>query len=204
MKETRGQLLLVCRANVCRSVYAHALLSAHLPQQVALASAGVKAAVGAEPCPLVRERCDRLGIELPAPVGRPCTPDLLADADLVLVMTRELQDAVARLQLSARSKTFTIPACVASLEATVSQGTNVGSVAELADVLNNLRGSVANPRVRPRLGLLGRASQPATGIPDGHIHSKREHKQTLTMLERQCESLAAAWQKAWHPAEVHH
>lgn len=198
-----SQVLVVCSANVCRSIYAEALLSSYLPAGIDVASAGIKAATGSEPCHLVRTRTHRLGIQLPSEGAKSCTSDGLAEAGLVLVMSRELQDAVARLDLSSRAKTFTIPAFSAALSVVAQQGLSVTTMSELTSLLNSRRGSIAQPPVQQRRGLLGRTiSLDPHGIPDGHVISRRVHREALDMLEQHCERVAAAWATVWQPREL--
>lgn len=197
------QLLVLCQANVCRSVYGQVLLSASLPQGIRVRSAGLRAATGSQACAAVRERCQRHGRTVPDGSARQCTVDDLTRADLVLVMTRELQDDVARLLLAARAKTFTLPTAAAAAEEEVRRGSSIGSLAELTDALHKRRGGILQPpAAMPRRRFLRpRPVADPWEIPDGHIGSRRDHREALDLLESQCERLAKACRELWQPAQ---
>lgn len=193
-------ILVLCQANVCRSVYAGSLLKAGLPRKWAsVRTAGIDAAVGAPPCSWVQQRCKRsAGLETPTAAGQQVGPDDLEKADLIIVMTRHQEGQVARLSLGARSKTFTLSAVVALAQAAAARGASVGSVSEWASTLNTLRGTVRTPLVPVSargLGIFRRKSTSALSwdILDGHSGGDAAHKHTLDLVADKCGQLVAAW-----------
>ena len=96
------RVLLVCTGNVCRSPLAERLLSAGLAERsasagVEVSSAGTRALVGE---PMTAETADlvvRHGGDPEGHRARQLTRDLLAEADLVLALTREHRAAAAQL-----------------------------------------------------------------------------------------------------------
>lgn len=96
------RILFVCTGNVCRSPLAERLLRAGLADRagddgVEVTSAGTRALVGE---PMTAETADLVARHGGDPAGhraRQLTADLLAEADLVLALTREHRAAVAQL-----------------------------------------------------------------------------------------------------------
>jgi protein-tyrosine phosphatase len=94
------RILFVCTGNTCRSPMAEALCRrlladrlgcepAQLPRHgFAVESAGLAALAGDEPSPEAIQAVRHYGADLSEHRSRPLTPDLLADADFVLAMTR--------------------------------------------------------------------------------------------------------------------
>ena len=85
-----------------------ALLRLRAPKGVAVSSAGVGALVGhpadSNAINLMQER----GIDISGHRGRQLTPELIQDADLILVMEKGHQDAVYSISPTARGKVHTI------------------------------------------------------------------------------------------------
>jgi len=117
-------------------------------------------------------------------------------------MTRQQEGQVARLDLSARPRTFTLLSTVALAESAVTEGLRVATVEEWAWTMDQLRGSVPLPRIprasRPQGLLRQRAPGPPTlDILDGHTSgSADEHGYTLDVVAQQCLRLVAAWHGA--------
>ena len=98
------RLLLVCTGNVCRSPMAERLLVAGLAERsgeggrgVEVSSAGTGALVGEAMTPETADLVSRHGGDPTGHRARQVTPQLLAEADLVLALTREHRAAVAQL-----------------------------------------------------------------------------------------------------------
>jgi protein-tyrosine phosphatase len=88
-------LLVLCHGNICRSPFAAALLAARLPTRE-VRSGGLHAG-DANPADATAARCaDRLGVSLAAHRSRRVDADLLAWADLVLVMEGSHAAAIRR------------------------------------------------------------------------------------------------------------
>jgi protein-tyrosine-phosphatase len=92
-------ILVVCTANICRSPMAEALLTRAAERRRATArviSAGVRGLDGAPASDGSVAAMARMGLDISAHRSRPCTPDLLEQADLVVTMeARHVVDLVA-------------------------------------------------------------------------------------------------------------
>jgi len=92
-------VLFVCTGNLCRSPMAGALLRARLARDEArhdwqVGSAGVWAAEGRPASAYAIEEMARRGIDLRAHRSRSVTREMMAEADLVLAMTRHHTEAL--------------------------------------------------------------------------------------------------------------
>ncbi len=106
---------MVCLGNVCRSPTAERLLRAKLAErpphgevEVEVASAGVRALVGAEMDGAAADELRRLGGDPAGFRSTQLTPRMVAEADLVLTATRELRSRVLEEEPRALRRTFTI------------------------------------------------------------------------------------------------
>jgi low molecular weight protein-tyrosine phosphatase len=103
-------ILLLCSANVCRSVMAQALLSARLagrPAPVSVTSAGLLPGGQPPPAEVVEVMAAR-GIDIAGHVSRRVTVADLAAADLVLGMAREHARHACVLRPECWPRTFTL------------------------------------------------------------------------------------------------
>jgi protein-tyrosine phosphatase len=102
-------VLAVCTGNVCRSPAVQALLRQALaPHGVTVSSAGTRALVGAPVEPAMASLVRAMGAETAGIVARQLTPAMVAEADLVLALTREHRSAVVTLDPRALRRTFTL------------------------------------------------------------------------------------------------
>lgn len=107
-------ILFVCTGNTCRSAICCALLKelwgrSEFGEFVSLDvdSAGIDVNSPEEPASATAiEVLSERGIDLKGHRSQPVTADLLAAAELVIVMTRRHETAIATLEPTARSKTF--------------------------------------------------------------------------------------------------
>jgi protein-tyrosine-phosphatase len=88
-----GTVLIVCTGNLCRSPMAEGLLRARLARDEArrdwrVGSAGVWTVDGRPASANGVQEMAQRGIDLSAHLSRSVTPELMAEADLVLAMTR--------------------------------------------------------------------------------------------------------------------
>lgn len=101
------RLLVVCAGNICRSPVAEAMLRRALPQRQ-VGSAGLGALEGQGVEPTARALAEADGLEVADHVARQLTRELLADADLILVMSAGQRRAVGELAPEALGKTMTL------------------------------------------------------------------------------------------------
>lgn len=87
-------ILVVCRGNICRSPVAEAMLRKHVPH-CRVSSAGITALVGEGVEPTARQLAEADGFEVSEHRARQLDADLLAGADLVLVMSDDQRREIA-------------------------------------------------------------------------------------------------------------
>jgi protein-tyrosine phosphatase len=102
-------VLVVCRANVCRSRAAEALLTGPLRElDAAVGSAGANAVPGSVVCPVAVAFVGARGVALDRSPSTMLTTALIESADLVLTAESEISAAVAVLSPKSRARTFTL------------------------------------------------------------------------------------------------
>lgn len=195
------RILVLCTANVCRSVYAAALLREGLSRAgITVDSAGFAGSDSRPACALVRERAGQADLDLPLDNSRQVRQEDIERADLVLVMTAFQRTAIARQVPSARRRTMTLIEAAVVSSALRAEGVRCASLAEYVEQLDRHRSEVPLPVVHDVRRVLGvfpvksRHVHPAITIEDGHVSPVRgEHEQTLDLVRRQVEQLLAAW-----------
>ena len=116
------RVLVVCAANVCRSPYAQYLIErAFLGTGLSVASAGTSALVDASMCKSTQSSLLKLdpgaGDFISTHRSTQLTADAIGEADIVLSSSRTERHAVAALDPTARSKSFTLLEAAALAEA---------------------------------------------------------------------------------------
>jgi len=98
----------VCVGNICRSPMAEALLQRALRGQdgITVESAGLGALVGHPASDYSIELMDEMGIDITSHRARQIHPDMVHDADLVLVMEAGHKRAIDDADPSARGKVY--------------------------------------------------------------------------------------------------
>jgi protein-tyrosine phosphatase len=104
------RVLIVCVGNICRSPMAEGLLRARIRHRhgFEVSSAGVGALVGHPADPAAIELMAERGIDITGHRARQVTQEMLAAADLVLVMEKGHQDEVHRMSPHSRGKVHRI------------------------------------------------------------------------------------------------
>jgi|SRR5581483_2075381 protein-tyrosine phosphatase len=105
----RTFILFVCTGNICRSPMAVALFRAHAAEhgdgeRFRVESAGTWGVDGAPASANAQLVLQKRGLSLAGHVARTVSPELIEQADLVIVMTRSHRDALAAEFPQARSK----------------------------------------------------------------------------------------------------
>jgi len=97
-------LLFVCNGNTCRSAMAEAVARTALPDRWRVESAGINATPGAAMPDEAVTALRSLGISVGGHRSRQLTPELIAEADTVYVMTNANREAVIALAPDAANK----------------------------------------------------------------------------------------------------
>jgi protein-tyrosine phosphatase len=114
-------ILVVCTGNICRSPIAEGLLRGALSVRFgraapAVSSAGTAGLEGRSAQPESVQAAAERGADIAGHRAREITPELAADADLMVAMSTEHRDAIVRLQPSAAGRAFTLKELVRVLE----------------------------------------------------------------------------------------
>jgi protein-tyrosine-phosphatase len=171
-------------------------------------SAGAGALVGAAICPRVDAR-----IEAAAPdgedfarshVARQLDADLIAGSALILTASKAERAAVARIDPSARPRTFTLREAVALAEAEVvvrsRPETEADAVLDRFAATLNMRRGLTPPAARAARSSFARwFGRPAAGDPldvvDGHLLGDRQHDAALDEVASAVARLLAAFRR---------
>lgn len=110
-----AEVLVVCTANICRSPLAMAMLERAAHQRLGadapvwVKSSGVHAMEGHPATEESRRQADLRGLDLASHRGSVTTPDEVASADLVLVMSERHRALLAGMHPAGTRWTFTLP-----------------------------------------------------------------------------------------------
>ncbi|WP_236555563.1 hypothetical protein [Plantibacter sp. T3] len=191
-------VLAVCHANVCRSPLMEFLLGpslrAGLGDEIGVRSAGTRAVERAI-CSEVHRRLMPLGGAAFAAAHRTrlLTPEQILEADLILTASAEERAHVARLDPSARTRTFTLLEAVElvrlqplpeELDRIADAGPGAERIRVLANVLHRRRG-LAMPSVRRR-----RRGVDGFDIRDAHTERGVRHSDIIRETELAAGDLA--------------
>ncbi len=177
---TRGLILTVCSANVCRSPLSELTLAEvgrRNATPVRFASAGLAARTGAAMCHMAAR-----GIpdEPASHAARELDRELATSADLILTMEKEQRGQVARVAPGTQAKTFTLTEAAALLDLLlplVSAGAQARftSMRDIAAALHGLRGRLPLDPPSRRRRELHSTTGAWMSIPDGHNQSTSAH-----------------------------
>lgn len=170
-----GEILVVCRANVCRSPYVERLVAAELRSaeryDVTVTSRGIEAMVG-QPVDrqmlrvLTAENIDALGFE-----SRQLAAADVESATLVLTASRDQRRAVTRLVPAALDRTFTLAQIERLLVGLRDAHVDVGP--SLPDLVRLAAGA---------RGVYGPSRRDQDDIPDPHGGSDSAYRQAARRL----------------------
>lgn len=165
-------VLLVCTANVCRSPAAEVLLRRALgpAADVRVTSAGLDARPGTPVDPTVLRL---LGEHGSGPGARQLTAALVAEADLVLTMTRDQRAALVSRHPAAVRRTSTLREFAALATLAADDGTVLPPAP--GEALAALRGLV--PRLRPR-----HTAGPGDDVADPHGLGEAEYRAAVEAI----------------------
>lgn len=105
------RVLMVCVGNVCRSPLAERLLAARATERglgLHVSSAGVDALVGDPMDPSAAAEAVQRGAVADGFVARQLTPEMVAEADLVLAATKDVRARVLGIAPAGMRRTFTM------------------------------------------------------------------------------------------------
>ncbi|MBP3977353.1 hypothetical protein [Microbacterium sp. BLY] len=192
---TDGSILIVCAANVCRSPLAELALRRGLRDGSALSvhSAGVRAHAGDPICTEVAARhADASWQEQTAAHrAREVTPEMLADATLVLAASRDIRGELVRMAPEFRDRMFTLREAAHLGEGFRSGGTD--TVRDYVAFLDRARtratplGASADRGGRLRRLFGGRSGGDPASIADRH--GSRGHTETIREVEQAVDAL---------------
>lgn len=104
-----ARILVICTGNICRSPYIERVLATRLEGHgYVVESAGTRALVDSQMDPESFTRLQAIGIDDNGFRSRQLTPEMAADADLILTATRDHRAEVVQLQPKALKYTFAV------------------------------------------------------------------------------------------------
>lgn len=202
--EVPGRILVVCHANVCRSVLIAGVIRSELARtawaDVQVVSAGTGAQVGMRGCEEASEiLADRYGVHSGPHRSQAATLSRITAADLVLTAERAQRAAVVASSPLASSKAFTLreaEALLGTLDADAVRSSDVlqrpdrSSLVTLRALAASRRGYARYPETQRSLwsrlvpGAAARTTpQHPMDIFDGHNATPRRHAETLATAE---------------------
>lgn len=193
------RILMVCTGNICRSPQAAQLLQSRvsaegelLSAQVEIASAGTRAVVDAEMDPSAAELSRELGGTPTFHSARQLTSPMVAEADLVLCMSREHRSTTVRLMPRASRYTFLLTEFAGLLEDSArNQPVDGRSLGSAADSLpEELRRGVR--AAAGRRGQAPRRSLCRAEIVDPHQAAVAVYRESAAQIHQAVERICQA------------
>jgi len=194
-------ILFVCEGNVCRSALAEAVLRSSLTRErgITTGSAGTRALEGEPADALTAQLAASHGISLAEHKARQLTPELLANADMVITATRQIRSAAVQTYPPSVKYAFTLRQVARILQAAASEfdgGSLTGSalVASLARSVNQEKSRLVAPQGND------------DDITDPRGRSARIHEQVAEQVVAAVEELVRALggePVAWSPVRGH-
>ena len=195
MTNETGNILLVCLANVCRSVLAELVVDEVFgdTSKLEVRSAGVKGN-GASACAQVvgwrtNARWQSVG---KAHIAHPLELEEIQNADLILTAGTAARGAVAKIAPESRHRTFTLnEAAWLGREHPPAAEVNRQSVRSYASYLDDRRVLDGLPPVPARARWRRHRENDPLSIPDGHNLGDRQHRKTLDAVDQTARRIAA-------------
>jgi protein-tyrosine phosphatase len=156
-----SRILVVCTGNICRSPMAEGFLRAALVRRLGdgapmVSSAGTSGWDGTGATPEAIRAASDLGVDIGAHLARHLDDAILDEADLVVCMTADHRDAIARSRPDVAARTFTLSELVDLLERSSTAGPIEARVAAVAAARNGTTpsraGDVRDPLGEPLAG----------------------------------------------------
>jgi protein-tyrosine-phosphatase len=150
-------ILVVCTGNICRSPMAEGFLRASLARRLgddapAVRSAGLAGWDGSGATDEAIRAAGELGVDIGAHVARHLDDPILDEPDLIVCMTAEQRDAIARSRPDVAGRTFTLSELVLLLEASPATGpidTRVAAAAAARNGSTSRPGDIHDPLGEP-------------------------------------------------------
>ena len=190
-------ILFVCEGNVCRSALAAAVLQESLKPELGITtgSAGTRALEGEPADAVTAQVAAKHGISLAGHMARQLTPELLANADMVITATRHIRSAAVQTYPPSVKYAFTLRQVARILQAAESgfEGgglTGPALVTSLARSVNQEKSRLVAPQGND------------DDITDPRGRSARIHEQVAEQVVAAVEELARALggdPVAWSP-----
>ena len=168
------RVLAVCTGNISRSPAVEHLLRAGLGGSAVVRSAGVRAVVGAPVDPPVAAWLAAAGVGVDGFAARQLAPAMVAEADLVLALTRDHRSRVVDLVPAAVRRTYTLREFARILQSVdaSAQGDTPGE--RLRSLL---------PQVAAGRGLLPRRPAGADDVRDPYGYGAAAYRQALAEIQ---------------------
>jgi len=178
------RVLLVCTGNICRSPIVEQVLRERLALPgVVFSSAGTAAIRGAMMPVEAAAVSIRLGGEPAGHRARPLEGWMVADADLILTMSREHRSAVVRQHATAHRRAFTLREFERLL---AGMSDEVGRDLSIPDALRALV-----PRVAARRGVERAARPEDLDIPDPYQRGRRAYERAGRLIDGATASISS-------------
>ncbi|MBC9227572.1 hypothetical protein GL325_14685 [Aeromicrobium sp. 636] len=201
--DREAHVLLVCRANVCRSALGEFVATERLATAgISVSSAGTDAVAGEKLCHHVETSISGTAGGADFAAGHRATPlreAWLHRADLILTTSPRESSLVALSQPTLRNRTFTLIEVERLLSQLPATGSSPATLAELVQTLHRRRWRAANENwpghhwTREHLD----RRRPATGLAlrDAHVGSSTSHPRLMPFTRRLvtdvCDEIAA-------------
>jgi protein-tyrosine phosphatase len=176
-----SRILVVCTGNICRSPAAALLLDRRTDASVTVESAGVAALDGHEISGPMAVLLQERGISTDGFAARTLTPDLVADAALVVTMTRAQRAQTVRLDPRAVRRTFTLLELALLLDGAPHEVRKGEDDAARLALVPDLAASQRRRMLDARTPL---------DVPDPYGRSERVYRRALEAIESAVEVLA--------------